>query len=362
MSEKEFNADDILAESDDDDDDDNGSQASGEQIKLPEPQKMKQELEESKWEEAEPQHSRGTILAPEQMRNRSGGFALNMGAGAATAPVDDSDSDGDRGRGRAGALVLAEESGPREEEEDEVERRRSGAVAEDALADDRRRSGAISLSSELRKSKDDTILQDPLGHADPDMMRVRANSKGRMTRTFTVVGSNEENQIFAENLNIAESPAKVDIDKRSNSKGENEKLLDDIMNEPDDSSSQDDKDKAEEEEADDGAKDQKKGTQKSKGDSYKEFNEDDEISEGERRRILEELEDSDDEEGDDDDDYGGESDSDSDGKSGQDGGDEPEDDSMSDASLGDLANKSIDSGPQELQDVVDKSNYLPFIS
>ena len=35
---------------------------------------------------------------------------------------------------------------------------------------------------------------------------------------------------------------------------------------------------------------------------------------------------------------------------------------MSDASMGDLANKSIDSGPQELQDIVDKSNYLPFIS
>lgn len=254
----------------------------------------------------------------------------------------------------------------RQGEPEAASRQRSGAWADEVEEDDGRlRSGGISLSSDFRKPKDDTSLQDVPGHADPEMMHARRNSLGRMTRTFTVVGNGkEENQkIFAENLNIAQSPAKVDIDKRSNSKGENEDLLDDIMNESDDSSSQDDKGKAKEEEADDGAKDQKKGTQKSKGASDKEFNEDDEISEGERRRILEELEDSDDEEGDDDDDYGGESDSDSsDDKSSRDGGNKKEDDSMSDASMGDLANKSIDSGPQELQDIVDKSNYLPFIS
>lgn len=182
-----------------------------------------------------------------------------------------------------------------------------------------------------------------------------------MTRTFTVVGNND--QIFAENLNIAESPAKVDIDKRSNSKGENENLLDDIMAESDDSSGSDVKAKAEEKKAGVGAQAQKQGAERSPGNSFREFNEDDEISEGERRRILEELEDSDNEEGDDDDDYGGESDSDSsEDRSSRDGGHKKDDDSMSDASMGDLANKSIDSGPQELQDIVDKSNYLPFIS
>ena len=116
-------------------------------------------------------------------------------------------------------------------------------------------------------------------------MRARKNSKGRMTRTFTVVGNND--QIFAENLNIAESPAKVDIDKRSNSKGENENLLDDIMAESDDSSSSDDKAKAEEKKAGAGAQAQKQGAQRSGGNSFREFNEEDEISEGERRRILE---------------------------------------------------------------------------
>jgi hypothetical protein len=35
---------------------------------------------------------------------------------------------------------------------------------------------------------------------------------------------------------------------------------------------------------------------------------------------------------------------------------------MSDDSFQDLANKSIDSGPQDLEDLIDKNNYLPFIS
>lgn len=38
------------------------------------------------------------------------------------------------------------------------------------------------------------------------------------------------------------------------------------------------------------------------------------------------------------------------------------DDELSGVSFDNLANKSIDSGPQELPDVVDKANYLPFIS
>lgn len=37
-------------------------------------------------------------------------------------------------------------------------------------------------------------------------------------------------------------------------------------------------------------------------------------------------------------------------------------DSISDDSFQELANKSIDSGPSELQAVADKENYLPFIS
>jgi hypothetical protein len=35
---------------------------------------------------------------------------------------------------------------------------------------------------------------------------------------------------------------------------------------------------------------------------------------------------------------------------------------MSDDSIRDLANKSIDSGPQDLEDHIDINNYLPFIS
>jgi hypothetical protein len=36
--------------------------------------------------------------------------------------------------------------------------------------------------------------------------------------------------------------------------------------------------------------------------------------------------------------------------------------SSEDDSIQDLANKSIDSGPSELQEIVDPNNYLPFIS
>ena len=71
--EKEITADDILAESDDDDDEDNGSQASGDaQIKLTDPQRMKQEIEESRarelslQQEASNDSGRFTTLAPEE--------------------------------------------------------------------------------------------------------------------------------------------------------------------------------------------------------------------------------------------------------------------------------------------------------
>ena len=184
-------------------------------------------------------------------------------------PVDDSDSDGGGGRGRAGGFAWEGDPNRRRDAVEDAARQRPAARVDETQEDESRlRSGGISLSSEHRRPHDDTILQDLPAHTDPDMMRARQNSKGRKTRTFTVVGNgnSEENQIFAKSLNIAESPANVDID-RSNSKGENENLLDDIMNEPDDSSSQEDKGKADEEAAGDGAKDQKKGTQKSKGDS-----------------------------------------------------------------------------------------------
>lgn len=72
-------------------------------------------------------------------------------------------------------------------------------------------------------------MKEPHGghHPDPEMKRIRSNSKGRMTRTFTVGGpttgdsEEEQNQIFADDLNIAESPARVDIDKRTISKEDN---------------------------------------------------------------------------------------------------------------------------------------------
>lgn len=105
-----------------------------------------------------------------------------------------------------------------------------------------------------------------------------------MTRTFTVVGpttsgsQKEDNQIFADDLNIAESPARVDIDKRTNSKGDNDgNILDRIMNESDDSSSghtSDSKGKAK--------NDQAGESDASKDDEPKEFNEDDDISEKEK--------------------------------------------------------------------------------
>jgi hypothetical protein len=142
-------------------------------------------------------------------------------------------------------LEEGDEGGDRKMEDEAAGRKRTGVMAED---DGRRRAGAITMQTDFRKSKDDTTLREPLGshhHPDPEMKRLRANSKGRMTRTFTVgdattgSGQEEENKIFAEDLNIAQSPARVDIDKRTSSRGENdENLLDRIMNESDDSSSE----------------------------------------------------------------------------------------------------------------------------
>jgi len=112
------------------------------------------------------------------MRGRSGGFALEnlAGGGPAREPAADrrdskSSGSGGAGRGRTGGFVLDDDPTPVQEAADDAGRRRSGALAEDVHEDDgRRRSGAISLSSEFRKSKDDTILQDLPGHTDPDMV------------------------------------------------------------------------------------------------------------------------------------------------------------------------------------------------
>lgn len=41
---------------------------------------------------------------------------------------------------------------------------------------------------------------------------------------------------------------------------------------------------------------------------------------------------------------------------------ENKDSLMDDDSIDEIADKSIDSGPSELQEVVDENNYLPFIS
>ena len=67
-------------------------------------------------------------------------------------------------------------------------------------------------------------------------------------------------------------------------------------------------------------------------------------------------------EDDDDEDYGGEDSEESSERSSFDDRVKKDDDALSGVSFDNLANKSIDSGPQELPDVVDKSNYLPFIS
>ena len=154
-------------------------------------------------------------------------------------------------------------------------------------------------------------------------------------RTFTEGIENETDKkeqakIFADNLDIAQSPAKIVVDN-SDSKNDDKNLLDDIMNE------------------DESSEESKKSEDKKP--SVKEFNEDDEISEGERKRILDEIDlDSDDDEDEDD-------------ESSQESVPvEDKKDSISDDSIQDLTNKSIDSGPSELQDVVDTLNYLPFIS
>ena len=51
----------------------------------------------------------------------------------------------------------------------------------------------VDVPAEFRGSKDDTALQDLPGDTDLAMMRARRNSKGRMTRTFTVANNAEEN-------------------------------------------------------------------------------------------------------------------------------------------------------------------------
>ena len=254
-AEKEITADDILAESDDDDEEDNGSQASGDaQIKLTDPQRMKQEIEESRARELQQQQSAAsngsdlTALGPEDLRNRSDGLALEAAGKERKEEPEDGGGADDRKKSGAGAVMLGDgdEGSDGEQDDDAAGPKRGGATVDD---DGRRRAGAITMQTDVRKSKDDTTLREPLGghhHPDPEMKRLRANSKGRMTRTFTVGdataghGQEEENQIFAEDLNIAQSPARVDIDKRTCSRGENdENLLDRIMNESDESSSED---------------------------------------------------------------------------------------------------------------------------
>ena len=120
----------------------------------------------------------------------------------------------------------------------------------------------------------------------------------------------------------------------SDSKNDDKNFLDDIMNEDESSEAS-----------------KKSSKKKSQEKPVKEFNEDDEISEDERKRILDEIDlDSDDDEDEE--------------ESSQLSApvEEKIKDSISDDSIQDLTNKSIDSGPSELQDVVDQDNYLPFIS
>ena len=175
--------------------------------------------------------------------------------------------------------------------------------------------------------------------------------------TFTEGQEQEEqtNVIFAEETKI--NPAKVSIDpvKEEN----DEPNLDEILGEDDSSSSSGARAPAAKKDTKAGAADQaaKAGATKVKNDD------DSNISEEERKALLDDMmkSDSEDEE-DDDEDYGGEESEESSENSSFDERRKKDDDEVSGVSFDDLANKSIDSGPQELPAVADKSNYLPFIS
>ena len=137
-----------------------------------------------------------------------------------------------------------------------------------------------------RVSRDDSKLRKDLEELEWDSKALRNKQTMTNVRTFTAGLENdadkaEQAKIFADNLDIAQSPAKIVVDN-SDSKNDDKNLLDDIMNEEE---SEEESKKSEE-----------------KKQPVKEFNEDDEISDGERKRILDEIDLDSDEDNDDDED------------------------------------------------------------
>lgn len=144
-----------------------------------------------------------------------------------------------------------------------------------------------------RISRDDAQLQKHLGGLDfTDMGALRAKRSTmadlKQAKTFTegvVVNAahDKEEQIFAANVDIAQSPNQINIDNSDskNKTSDSKNLLDAIMDEDDDSDSSSEEKPGATKGPAQIADQEKKET--------KVFNEDDEISDGERQRILDEL-------------------------------------------------------------------------